>query len=257
MTAKRLTLVLAPVIGVIGFLAVWELFVVAFDVRPSLLPRPTKILSSINGDKSFYWRHARTTMWEALVGFVIAFVAGLATAALMAHVRIADRAISPLMILLQVTPIIAYAPAIVLWQGPGFGPIVTITAIACYVPFVINATTGFRSVDPTLIELARSVNASRTEVFFRLRVPSALPSVFSAARIAVGLALIGAVLGEWFGVVNQGLGIAVKTAQSRYLALQLWAAIYVLAMIGMLAIILIGVIERFVLHWHASQRDVH
>ena len=247
---------LAPIAGVVGFLAIWELLVVAFDVRPSLIPRPTKIIASINGDKSFYWRHARATIWEAAAGFVLAFFAAMITAAVMAHVRFLERAAAPLLILLQVTPIIAYAPAIVLWVGPGFKPIVIITAIACYVPFVINATVGFRSVDPTLIELARSVNASRIEVFFKLRLPSALPALFSAARIAVGLALIGAVLGEWFALVRVGLGYAVKVAQSTSLVLQLWSAIFVLAIIGGVAIVLIGVVERFALHWHASQRDL-
>lgn len=246
---------LAPIVGVVGFLAIWEILVVAFDIRVSLIPRPTKILQSINGDKSFYWRHARATIWEAFAGFVLAFLAAMLTAAVMAHVRFLERAVSPLLILLQVTPIIAYAPAIVLWLGPGFKPIVVITAVACYVPFVVNATIGFRSVDPTLIELARSVNASRVEVFVKLRLPSALPALFSAARIAVGLALIGAVLGEWFGLVRVGLGYAVKVAQSTSLVLQLWSAIFVLAIIGGLAIVLIGIVERVVLHWHASQRE--
>lgn len=253
---RRVALWLAPAVGVVGALALWELAVIVFDVRPSLIPRPTKILGAINGDRGFYWRHARATIWEAAAGFAFAFVIAMVTAAVMAHLRFLERAISPLLILLQVTPIIAYAPAVVLWIGFGFRSIVTITAISCYVPFVVNATIGFRSVDPTLIELARSVDASRLEVFVRLRVPSALPGLFSAARIAVGLALIGAVLGEWFGVVDQGLGYAVKIAQSKVLLLQLWGAIYILALIGGLAIVAIGVAERLVLHWHASQREI-
>jgi len=182
--SRRILWWLAPIFGVVGFLTLWEVLVVVFDVRPFIIPRPTKIVASIGDDPSFYWRHARATIWEAAVGFLIAFVVGLATAAVLAHVRFVERAVSPLLIILQVTPIIAYAPAIVLWVGFGFKPIVVITAIACYVPFVINATIGFRSVDPTLIELARSVDASKIEVFRRLRLPSALPSVFSAARIA-------------------------------------------------------------------------
>jgi NitT/TauT family transport system permease protein len=91
-------------------------------------------------------------------------------------------------------------------------------------------------------------------VFLRLRLPSALPSIFSAARIAVGLALIGAVLGEFFAGVRGGLGYAVNTAQQHFLTLQLWGSVFVLAFIGGLAVVLIGFVERLVLHWHASQR---
>ena len=112
-----------------------------------------------------------------------------------------------------------------------------------------------RSVDPNLIELARSVDASRREVFVRLRLPSALPNLFSAARIAVGLALIGAVLGEFFAGSRSGLGYSIKLAQARpTLRMQLWGSIYVLAFIGAAATILISTVERFVLHWHSSQR---
>jgi NitT/TauT family transport system permease protein len=160
----------------------------------------------------------------------------------------------PLVVLAQVTPLIAYAPAFVIWMGFGLKPIVTMTAIVCGVPFLVNGVTGLRSVDPNLIELARSVDASKWEVFVRLRLPSALPNIFTAARIAVGLALIGAVIGEFFSGSRSGLGYSVKLAQNHSLPLQLWGSVYVLATLGALAIILISGLERIVLHWHASQR---
>ena len=121
----------------------------------------------------------------------------------------------PLAVLIQVTPIIAYAPAIVVWLGFGLKPILVITSLVCFVPFLVNSVAGLRSVDPNLLELARSVDARKRVVFWRLRLPSALPFLFSAARIAVGLALIGAVLGEFFAGTPAGLGYAVKIAQAR------------------------------------------
>jgi len=252
--ARRVLLLLAPVIGVVSFLALWQLAIEVFDIKPFVLPAPSKILGHINSDKSFYWRNARTTVWEAFLAFVIAFLLAMVVATAMALSRFIERAVMPLIVLAQVTPIIAYAPAVVIWVGFELKPILIITSIVCFVPFVVNAVTGLRSVDPSLLELARSVDASRREVFIRLRLPSALPSIFSAARIAVGLALIGAVLGEFFAGVRHGLGYAVKVAQARSLSLQLWGSVYVLALIGGLAILLIGAIERVVLHWHASQR---
>jgi NitT/TauT family transport system permease protein len=248
--------VAAPVIGLVVFFLVWQYGVQIFDIKRYILPRPSEILTTINGGKLFYWEMARTTMWEAFAGFAVAFVLAMIVATLMAHSRFIERAVLPLAVLVQVTPIIAYTPAIVVWQGFGFKSILVVTALVCFVPFLINGVTGMRSVDANLIELARSVDASKREVFFRLRLPSALPNLFSAARIAVGLALIGAVLGEFFAGSSSGLGYTISVAQNRLQShLQMWGAIYVLAFIGATATLLITVAERFALHWHSSQRE--
>jgi NitT/TauT family transport system permease protein len=250
----------APAVGVLAFLGAWQLLVELFSIEAYKLPGPWRIIRHLADTPSTYVRHARVTMWEALVGFALALVAAVPLATAMALSRFVDRAVMPVAVLLQVTPIIAYAPAVVLWVGIGFRSIVVITAIVCYVPFVVNLMAGLRSVDPLLLEVARSVDATRTEIFWRLRLPSALPNLFAAARICVGLALIGAVLGEFFGVVSSrtgGLGFLIKIAQSRGTLLvdHLWAAIFVLALIGAVVTFLLAVAERVVLHWHASQRD--
>ena len=254
-TLGRILLLIAPAAGIVAFLGLWELAIAVYDIQKFALSSPIDILRHLGSDLSFYVDNARTTMWEAFVGFAIAFVLAMLAATAMAQSRFLERAVLPLAVLVQVTPIIAYAPAIVIWQGFGFKPIVIVTSLVCFVPFLINGLTGLRSVDPSLIELARSVDASGTEVFFKLRLPSALPSIFSAARIAVGLALIGAVLGEFFAGVSRGLGYAVKVGQARNLPLQIWGSVFTLAIIGAVATLLITGLERLVLHWHSSQRQ--
>jgi NitT/TauT family transport system permease protein len=244
----------APVLGLTLFLLGWQAFVKVFDIPQYELPSPSSILGHLFSDPSFYWDNARTTLWEAFLGFTVAFLVAMVIASILAHSRFLERLSTPIVVLAQVTPLIAYVPAIVIWFGFGLKPIVIMTAIVCGVPFLLNAVTGLRSVDPSLLELARSVNANRWEIYVRLRLPSALPNVFVAARVAVGLALLGAVLGEFFAGVSSGLGYAVKVAQNRNLPLQLWASVYVLAALGAAAIILISAVERLVLHWHASQR---
>jgi len=246
----------APVIGVASFLLIWQFGVKIFDVPKYLLPPPSDILKEIWSSKSYYWENAKVTTWEAFLGFMMAFVLAMIAATIMAHSRFIERAVLPLAVLIQVTPIIAYTPAIVAWQGFGLKPILIVTSLVCFVPFLINGVAGLRSVDPNLLELARSVNASKREVYFRLRLPSARPNLFSAARIAVGLALIGAVLGEFFAGSLSGLGYSIKVAQNRgNLRDQLWGSIFVLAFIGASATILITVAERFALHWHSSQHE--
>lgn len=244
----------APVLGVTLFLLAWQLATKVFDIKQYELPTPSSILSHINSAKLYYVRNARTTLWEAFLGFSIAFGIAMVLAAIIAHSRYLERMLMPLVVLAQVTPLIAYAPAFVIWMGFGLKPIVTMTAIVCGVPFLVNAITGLRSVDPNLLELARSVDASTWEVFVRLRLPSALPHIFTAARIAVGLSLIGAVIGELYSGSTSGLGWSVNMAKNHGLPLQLWGSVYVLAVLGALAIILISALERVVLHWHASQR---
>jgi NitT/TauT family transport system permease protein len=248
-----LRLLVAPVIGVLAFGLIWQGYVTLFHVKKFVLPAPSTVIRHIAGDPGFYVRNARTTLWEALCGFVVALVVSLLPATLMAASRFVERAILPLVVLLQVTPIIAYAPAVVIWRGFGFQPVLIITALVCIPVFLINAVTGLRAVDPAALELLQSVDARRREVFWRLRLPSALPFLFSAARIAVGLALIGAVIGEFFAGTTRGLGWSVKVAQSRSLTDQLWGSILVLALVGSIAMVLIGVLERVLVRWHSSQ----
>jgi NitT/TauT family transport system permease protein len=231
----------------------WQLYVTVFHVKKFVLPAPSTVIRHIASDPGFYVRNARTTLWEALCGFVVALVVSLLPATLMAASRFVERAVLPLVVLLQVTPIIAYAPAVVIWRGFGFQPVLIITALVCIPVFLINAVTGLRAVDPAALELLQSVDAPRREVFWRLRLPSALPFLFSAARIAVGLALIGAVIGEFFAGTTRGLGWSVKVAQSRSLTDQLWGSILVLALVGSIAMVLIGVLERVLVRWHSSQ----
>ena len=173
------------------------------DIPQFELPAPSAILRHIASDPEFYITNARVTLWEAFLGFWLGLFGALAVATVMAHSRFVEQAVTPLAVLVQVTPLIAYAPALVIWLGFGLKPILVGTALVCFVPFLFNAVVGFRSIDPATHELLRSVDASKREVFVRLRVPHALPYLFSAARIAVGLALIGAVLTEFFAGVTQ------------------------------------------------------
>lgn len=246
---------LAPIIGVLVPLVVWQVYVKAADVKRLILPAPWDVIRGIWDEPTYYFvDNGVPTLWEALCGFLIGGAVAVALAAVLAHSRFLERAVGPWMVLLQVTPLIAYAPAIVIWRGFGFQSVVTIAALCCFVPFLVNAVAGFRSVDPSLLELARSVDAGRWAILVQLRLPSALPHLFAAARISVGMSLMGATLGEFFGGVSSGLGYTIKAAQLRSLTLQLWGAVFVLALLGALALTVLTAIERFVLHWHASHR---
>lgn len=240
-------------VGLALFFGLWELFVRVTDTPTFLLPAPSEIVADMADDPGFYVHNGWVTIKEAALGFAVALGAALVIGTFMAHSRAVEQAVRPVAVLIQVTPIIAYAPAIVIWLKGGTDSILLITALVCFTPFLFNAVTGLRSVDPASLDLLRSVDASRWEIFWKLRLPHSLPYLFSAAKIAVGLALIGAVLGEFFALVDSGLGVAIKKAQAYNESLQLWGSIYALALIGSLGVALVDVLERSVLRWHSSQ----
>ena len=166
------------------------------------------------------------------------------------------QASTPVAVLIQVTPIVAYAPSAVLWLGRGLRPIVFITGLICLVPLLFGVTTGLRSADLAALDLMAVVDAPGREVLRRIRLPYALPYLFSATRTCVGLALIGAVLAEWYALVDQGLGRRIQEAIDFNQSRQLWASIYAVALLGGLAIVVLNVVERRVLHWHPSARTL-
>ena len=243
--ARRFLLLLAPALGVLGFLLLWQSLVRIFDA--AALPAPWDVVRHVASDPGYYWGNGRRTAWDAGLGFALALAVGIIGGAVAAHSRFAERALQPLAVLIQVTPVFAYAQLVVIWLGFGTEPVVFVASVICVVPFLLNTATGFRAVDPAVLELAQSVNASRLEVLWQLRVPSAFPYLFTAARISVGLSLTGAVLGEFFAHVTKGLGKSVNQALVYKLPLQLWGSVFVLALMGSVATALIAVTERAVL----------
>lgn len=244
----------APVIGLIVSFGLWELLVRVFDVRTFVLLRPSTILSELSDQPGFYWRNTLVTAREALLGYLVALAVALLWGAVMARSRFLEQASTPVAVLIQVTPIVAYAPSAVLWLGRGLKPIVFITGLICLVPLLFGVTSGLRSADPAALDLMAIVDAPGREILRRVRLPYALPYLFSATRTCVGLSLIGAVLAEWYALVDQGLGRRIQEAIDFNQTRQLWASIYAVALLGGLAIVILNVIERRVLHWHASTR---
>lgn len=245
---------LAGVAGLIVFFGLWELLVRGLHVRPFVLRAPSQALQEIGERPHFYWTQAMTTGREALVGFLIAVAIALVWGAAMAASRVLDAASTPVLVLIMVTPFATYAPSVVLWLGAGWKPIEFVTGLACLPAFVFAATDGMRSADPAARELLSSVDASRWEVLWRLRLPAALPSLFTAARWNVGIALVITYLVEGYALTVRGLGAAGKRAAAANLANTVWAVVFCMAALGVIGMLAIAAIRSRVLHWHASER---
>ncbi len=252
---RQFLLMIAPFTGLAFFFLFWEFYVRLAGIRPLTLPKPSDVLVHVLENPGFYWHHATVTVQEAWWGFWMAFVLAILVATAMAHSKFMERAATPIIVLMQSMPVAILVPVFLLWFGFSVWPKILTALLFAWIPFVANALTGLRAIDPETHELLRSVNASRWEVYWRLRVPHSLPYLFSAGRICIGLALVGAVIGEFFNS-KDGLGNTARVAQSRLLVDQLWGSVFVLAFIGVAFVLVLIAVEKRVLSWHSSQSVV-
>lgn len=218
---------------------------------PYLLPPLPAVAETLVGDASFYLRNAAITLSEALGGLAIGVAVALLLAVAVSEVPLLRRAIMPIAVILNVTPLIAIAPALVVAFGFGPAPKLIVTALIVFFPVLISVTAGLRSVPTEVMQFYTVVRAGRWELLWHLRAPTALPYLFTALKIVFPLSIVGAVVAEMSAPgAADGLGTAISVASSSNRLAVVYAAIIVLAVMGSLLLLLATVAERRVLHWH-------
>jgi NitT/TauT family transport system permease protein len=246
-TAGRLLHTAAPVvIAAIGFVLLWQLVVVIGDYPAFILPGPLLVAERfVSGwADGIIGRHAFTTLSEVLLGLVVGGLAGILTGIVLARSRLAARMLSPYIVAAQATPILAIAPLIALWFGTGLTSRVLICALICFFPIAVGTMVGIRSVDPKLLELARSLRATRWQSLIRIEVPSALPQIMGGLRIGVTLAVVGAIVAEWAGG-DQGLGVLINLARGSMFDIPLmFATLFTIALLGVALYLIVVAVER-------------
>jgi ABC-type nitrate/sulfonate/bicarbonate transport system permease component len=238
-------------IGLAIALGAWEAWVRIRDVKVYLLPAPSLVAERLYEDAAMYAEEGIETLEGALLGFAVGAGVAFVLATIMAQSRFLERAIFPLAIFVKVTPIVAIAPLLTIWFGFGLMPKVFISALIVFFPVMVNALVGFRSVNPNALALLESLAASRREVFLTLRLPSSMPYVFAAFKVAVPLSVIGAVVAEWFSG-DRGLGRVIYIANNNLDMPTAFGGIFTLAVIGVGLFLLTSYIEQRVLFWHES-----
>jgi ABC-type nitrate/sulfonate/bicarbonate transport system permease component len=193
------------------------------------------------------------TLREVLLGFLCALAAGLAFAVILHLSDTLRRAFYPLLVASQTIPPVAIAPILIVWFGFGLGPKVLLIALVCFFPITVNTLDGLRSVDPQLITMMRTLGASRAQILGRVELPSALPFFFSGTKIAIAVAVIGAVFAEWAGA-SSGLGHQILIASSNLLTARMFAAITLLSVMAIVLFAVVAVIERRIVTW--DRREV-
>jgi NitT/TauT family transport system permease protein/putative hydroxymethylpyrimidine transport system permease protein len=239
---------------IVGLVAAWQLAATtgaiadALSLEAFLVPSPSEIADSLWENRSLLAENAWVTLREILLGFGCALVAGLGFAVLLHLSETLRRATYPLIVASQTIPIIVVAPILVVWFGYGIGPKLAIVALICFFPITVNALDGLRSVDPEAVKLMRTLDASRWQTFHRVEAPTALPYAFSGAKIAVAVAVIGAVFGEWAGS-SSGLGHLMLQDNAQLETARLFAAVAVLSLIAIALFGLLALVERRVVTW--------
>ena len=236
-------------------IVLWQALVVAFDVQDFLLPKPTEIAQTFWNERSSLWHAGIYTFKEALGGFAIGCSAGVIFAVLVGRFRLLRTAIMPYAIAANAIPIIAFAPITNQWFGL-LNPLskMVIAAVLCFFPVFVNTLRGLTSVHPSSIELMHSYAASERTIFRRVRFPNSLPYLFAALKVASVLAMIGAVVGEYFGGSQEALGVQIRNSAALFAFETAWAAILVASLLGIGFYLAIALVERLTMDWHPSAR---
>ena len=242
-----------------GLLLVWELLEVALRLPAYMLPTPLKVGQAVVARFSSLLASLAITAGEAAGGLAASIVVGLVIALVFAQFRWVRRMLYPYTILLQTVPIVAIAPLILMWVGPGTLSVTLVAFIICLAPIIANTTQGLISVEPNLIHLFLMHNASRLQILTRLRLPHAVPSLFVGIRIAAGISVIGAITGELFAgsarVGEGGLGYAILYASAQLETDYLFALVLAATVLGFVFFFLVMFLEWYFLHnWHESVR---
>jgi len=251
-TAGLLTWLL-PGFILIGLVAAWELWVRLADVPKWQLPAPWEIAQELVSSRSLLWEHYLVTLEEIVVGFMAALAAGLLLASGIAYSRVLERSVYPIVIASQTVPIIAIAPLLLIWVGYGLTPKIIIVALICFYPIAVNTVDGLKAADPDMVNMLRTLGASRWQVFTKLQIPTAMPFIFSGIKIGISVSVIAAVIGEWVGA-SEGLGYLITYSQPLFLTARVFAAIFVLSVMGISLFLLAVIAEHLMMPWHFNEK---
>jgi NitT/TauT family transport system permease protein len=231
----------------------WELVIVFFKVKEFLVPAPSKVLLQLFNRNLSWPYHFWVTAWETVAGFAVAAVVGIALAYLIVHYKRLNQILYPYVLLAQIVPKVAVAPLFFIWFGFGEAPKVLVAFLVAFFPIIIDTIVGLHAADPDMLDFMRTLGASPYKTFMKVRLPAALPHIFGGFKVAITLAVIGAVIGEFVGA-ESGLGYMIIRAQSHFRTDQVFAALFLLSVLGMALFMAFVLMERLAIPWYAKMK---
>ncbi len=240
--------ILYPGILLILFITFWELMVWQFDIPHYILPAPSRIFRTLSVQQFLLLHHALITLEEIIVGFLLAFVVGVGLAFLMFQFPVLEKSFYPIVIGSQTIPVFAIAPLLVLWFGYGLSSKVVMAALIVFFPIVVNTLDGLKGADSDEVNLLKILKANQWQILWKVRVPSALPFVFSGCKVGISVSTIGAIIGEWVGS-KEGLGYLMLHANAQLQISLIFASLLYLTILGVGLFYLIVLTERWAMPW--------
>ncbi|MGL4497057.1 MAG: ABC transporter permease [Beijerinckiaceae bacterium] len=237
-----------PVAGVLGLILAWAALVYILKVPPFVAPSPQAVAVTLVNKFDVLMTNLLPTATEAILGFLLGNFAAIVIATAFVHKKSLEQAFFPVVVLINTIPVVAKAPILVLLLGNGMEPKIAIAALICFFPTLVNMVRGLESVNPQALELMKVLSASKRETFFKLRLPNALPYLFSALKIAASTAVIGAIVGEWIGS-TVGIGALIIQATYNFDSAMLYATVIVGSLFSVCFFLLITFIERLAIRW--------
>ncbi len=238
----------------VALLAIWQLYVQASQVSPSFLPSPISVVVALGNNWSIIYANTLPTLLETVLGLTIATLLGLLLAVLLDVSGWVRRAVYPLLVTSQTIPMVALAPLLLIWIGYDIRSKLIVVILYCFFPIAVSCADGLASVEPDMINLLRSMKASRWQILWMVRLPAAMPSFFSGLRIAATYSVVGAIFGEYVGA-ESGLGIYMQRATNSFATAQVFAAIVVTAALSLALFGLVSLIERIALPWYSGAQQ--
>lgn len=245
---RRLVSWSAPAAAVVALIALWHLATVVFDWPMWLVPTPVDVAESLWAYRGVLPQQFWITFLETLAGFGLAGVIGIPAAVAIASSRPLERSIYPILLGLNAVPKIAIAPILILWMGFGYGPKIVVSFLLCVFPVVISTASGLKSTPAELVELSRSLCASRSSLFLRVRFPAAMPQIFVGLKVAISLAVIGAVIGEFVGS-SGGLGWVIVNTNANLNTPLAFAAMVLLGTMSIALFYALVLLEKLLVPW--------
>ena len=246
--ADKVKNIAIPVGTAVALVLLWEFGVRVFGVPSYIAPAPSDVGSTLIGEFPLLMRNFWPTLFESLMGFLAGNTAAVLIAIAFVHSRTVERAFFPIAVFINTIPILAIAPILVLIFGAGLTAKVVIAALICFFPTLVNMVRGLQSVSPQALELARVLSASKSEVFWKIRLPSSLPFLFSALKIASTTCVIGAIVGEWVGA-DRGLGALIIDSTFNFRAALLYATVFLSSGLSVLLFATVTIVEKLVVRW--------
>lgn len=256
LVGRRITDWIPALVVLAGTIGLWEGVIRAFNVQAFLLPKPSAIATTFWNTRSEIWHAGWFTFQEALGGFALGSGIAILSALVLARWRILGTALLPFAIAANAIPIIAFAPITNTWFSPlDKSSKIVIAAVLCFFPVLVNTLRGLTSVNPRAIELMESYAAGQLEIFRRVRIPTALPFIFTGLKVATVLAMIGAVVGEYFGGALNALGVLILSRARIFEFNEAWAGIVLACLLGIALYVAVAALERLTLRWAPSTSE--